>query len=50
MITQIPCFVQLKSLKLEMKSSTNISDEGVGRIVEYLLQKSLFAKVDIINC
>ncbi|QCD94880.1 putative FBD-associated F-box protein At5g22720 [Vigna unguiculata] len=50
MITQIPCFVQLKSLKLKMKSSTNISDEGVGRIVEYLLQKSPFAKVDIINC
>lgn len=50
MITQIPCFVQLKSLKLKVKSSTNISDEGVGRIVEYLLQKSPFAKVEIINC
>ncbi|RDY02710.1 F-box/FBD/LRR-repeat protein, partial [Mucuna pruriens] len=46
MITQIPCFVQLKSLKLKMKSSSNISDEVVSRTVEYLLQKSPVAKVD----
>ncbi|XP_027358434.1 putative FBD-associated F-box protein At5g22720 isoform X2 [Abrus precatorius] len=50
MITQIPCFVQLKSVKLIMKPSSNISDEGVSRIVDYLLQKSPGAKVDIINC
>ncbi|KAG4991603.1 hypothetical protein JHK87_025060 [Glycine soja] len=49
MITQIPCFVQLKSLKLKMKSSS-ISDEGVSRIVEYLLKKCPLAKVDVINC
>lgn len=50
MITQIPCFVQLKSLKLKMKSSSNISDEEVSRAVEYLLQKSPLAKIDVINC
>ncbi|RZB92019.1 F-box protein isoform E [Glycine soja] len=50
MITQIPCFVQLKSLKLKMKSSSSISDEGVSRIVEYLLKKCPLAKVDVINC
>ncbi|KAK7270845.1 hypothetical protein RJT34_26310 [Clitoria ternatea] len=49
-ITQIPCFVQLKSLKLKMKSSSNISDEEVSRIGEYLLQKSPVAKVDILKC
>ncbi|TKY53222.1 F-box protein isoform X2 [Spatholobus suberectus] len=48
-MTQIPCFLQLKSLKL--KSSPNISDEEVRRIVEYLLQYTLGAtKVDVINC
>ncbi|KAK7315010.1 hypothetical protein VNO77_33542 [Canavalia gladiata] len=50
MLAQIPCFAQLKSLKLKMKPSSNISDEGVNRVVEYLLQKSPVAKVDIINC
>ncbi|KAH1262121.1 hypothetical protein GmHk_02G004810 [Glycine max] len=48
--TQIPCYVQLKSLKLKTKSSSNISDEGVNRIIEFLLEKSLVAKVDAINC
>ncbi|XP_012567365.1 putative F-box protein At1g58310 [Cicer arietinum] len=50
MISQLPCFVRLESLKLKMKSSSNISDEKVSRIVEFLLQKSPLAKVEMIDC
>lgn len=50
MISQLPCFVRLTSLKVKMKSSSNISDEQLRRIVECLLQKSPLAKVDIIEC
>ncbi|KAJ1397221.1 Leucine-rich repeat domain superfamily [Sesbania bispinosa] len=50
MISQLPCLVRLKSLKVKMKSSSNISNDEVSRIVDYLLQKSPVAKVDIIDC
>ncbi|XP_058757120.1 putative F-box protein At1g58310 [Vicia villosa] len=50
MISQFPCCARLKLLKLEMKSSSSISDEVVSRIVKFLLKKSPLAKVDMIDC
>ncbi|KAK7283658.1 hypothetical protein RIF29_13334 [Crotalaria pallida] len=45
-ITQPPCFARLKLMK--MKRFTDISDEEVRRIVEYLLQSSIRARFVII--
>ncbi|KAK7392755.1 hypothetical protein VNO78_21202 [Psophocarpus tetragonolobus] len=49
-ITQLPCFAQLKSLKLKGRSSSKMSEKEVSRIVEYLLPKSSVAKVVVTNC
>ncbi|XP_057446254.1 F-box/FBD/LRR-repeat protein At1g78750-like isoform X2 [Lotus japonicus] len=49
-MSQLPCFVRLKSLKLKMKSSSYISDEEVSRIVECLVRNSPLVEVDIIDC
>ncbi|XP_027357276.1 F-box/FBD/LRR-repeat protein At1g78750-like, partial [Abrus precatorius] len=50
MAAQPPCFVRLELLKVEMRQDAGISDAEVNRIVEYLLQNSPPARVDVINC
>ncbi|KEH19643.1 F-box/RNI/FBD-like domain protein [Medicago truncatula] len=46
---QPPCFVRLKSLKVELKSNDDISNGIVRKIVKILLRNSPPAKVDIIR-
>ncbi|XP_045788947.1 F-box/LRR-repeat protein At4g14103-like [Trifolium pratense] len=46
---QPPCFVRLKSLKVELRCDSKISSEEVRGMVNYLLQNSPQIKVDIIK-
>ncbi|RHN40995.1 putative F-box domain, leucine-rich repeat domain, L domain-containing protein [Medicago truncatula] len=46
---QPPCFVRLKSLKVELKSNDDISNGTVRKIVKILLRNSPPARVDIIR-
>ncbi|TKY45146.1 F-box/LRR-repeat protein [Spatholobus suberectus] len=46
---QPPCFVRLESLKVRKQLFGNVSDKEVSRVVEYLLQNSPTAGVDIIR-
>ncbi|XP_045789433.1 uncharacterized protein LOC123884392 [Trifolium pratense] len=47
--TQPPCFVRLKSLKVELRCDSKISSEEVRGMVNHLLQNSLQTRVDIIK-
>ncbi|WJX60437.1 hypothetical protein P8452_45644 [Trifolium repens] len=50
MSTQLPCFVRLKSLKVELFSNSKMSSETrviIGEMVTYLLQNSTHDKVDV---
>ncbi|CAL0303111.1 unnamed protein product [Lupinus luteus] len=48
--TQLPAFVRLRTLKLKMKSSSNMSNKAVRKMVEYLLQNSPATSVDVLKC
>ncbi|KAL5142422.1 putative FBD-associated F-box protein [Glycine soja] len=47
--TQPPCFVRLESLKVKKQLFTSMPDEDVNKVVEYLLQNTPMAKVDVIT-
>jgi len=48
--TQLPCFVGLKSLKVDLtKNDRNASNKKVSEMVKYVLHNSPAARVDIIR-
>lgn len=49
MSVQPPCFVRLKSLKVEVETDDNIYNGKVRKIVKFLLQNSPPARLDIIR-
>jgi len=49
MSVQPPCFVRLKSLKVEVETDDNIYNGKVRKIVKFLLRNSPPARLDIIR-